>query len=308
MSSVGQRKRRSERQRHQGFTSPRVLDSSPTAWGPSPMASPSGPEVFSRLTPPTPTPIFDTLWRFAAERQAIFFRRFRGQPPPWTNDPILITYKFTNAYRASDRVSQFLIRNVIYQRGYSPADVVFRTLLFKLFNRVETWRLLVHAFGEVSLRTYRLEAYDDVLSSTARAGSRIYSGAYIMPTGLRLCGDAHKPTGHLRLLDRMMSENLPYDVSEATSLAEVFALLRLYPSIGDFLAYQFATVWWSRRRDFAQTVRSPSSEPRSPPGCRSISATRTVRGSARDQREHQWPAAPVSAEGGPTSPAIPRRS
>ena len=50
-----------------------------------------------RITPLKPTPVYDTYWLFAAERQEIFFRRIEGQLPPWTADTILRTYKFTNA-------------------------------------------------------------------------------------------------------------------------------------------------------------------------------------------------------------------
>jgi hypothetical protein len=64
---------------------------------------------FAFLEPLKPTVVFETYWRFAAERQAIFFRRLEGRPAPWTDDPILQQHKFTNAYRASDRVSQYLI-------------------------------------------------------------------------------------------------------------------------------------------------------------------------------------------------------
>ena len=55
------------------------------------------------------TPVFDTYWRFAALRQDIFMRRLSRTKPPWSDDPILSTYRFTNPYRASDRVSQYLI-------------------------------------------------------------------------------------------------------------------------------------------------------------------------------------------------------
>src|SRR5687768_14276554 len=61
------------------------------------------------------TPVFDAYWRFAAERQSIFFRRLECSAGALTNDRILQDFKFTNAYRASDRVSQYLIRNVIYR-------------------------------------------------------------------------------------------------------------------------------------------------------------------------------------------------
>lgn len=48
------------------------------------------------------SPVYDLYWRFATERQAIFFARLEGQPSPWTSDPVLQAYRFTNAYRASD--------------------------------------------------------------------------------------------------------------------------------------------------------------------------------------------------------------
>src|SRR5436309_1791251 len=80
------------------------------------------------IVPLRPTSIYDTYWRFAAERQQIFFRRLERRPAPWTHDPVLLIHKFTNAYRASDRVSQFLIRRVIYRPDLpdDPAEVVFR--------------------------------------------------------------------------------------------------------------------------------------------------------------------------------------
>ena len=36
-----------------------------------------------------PTPVFESYWRFAAERQAIYFRRMTDLVGPWTSDPIL---------------------------------------------------------------------------------------------------------------------------------------------------------------------------------------------------------------------------
>ena len=60
------------------------------------------------------TRVFDTYWRFACARQELFIRRVFGAPAPWTVDPVLSAHRFTNVYRASDRVSQYLIRNVTY--------------------------------------------------------------------------------------------------------------------------------------------------------------------------------------------------
>ncbi len=62
------------------------------------------------LGPVKTTPVYEAYWSFAAERQAIYFRRLRGQPAPWTEDSILASFRFTNPYRAADRVSQYLIQ------------------------------------------------------------------------------------------------------------------------------------------------------------------------------------------------------
>jgi hypothetical protein len=51
------------------------------------------------------TSVFDTYWRFAAARQHIYEARLAGRPGPWTADPILRQHRFTNCYRAADRVS-----------------------------------------------------------------------------------------------------------------------------------------------------------------------------------------------------------
>src|SRR5690349_7247091 len=139
--------------------------------------------TFSRLRLPRPTHVFQTLWRFAAERQEIMFRRLRGETEPWTCDPILAKYRFTNAYRVLDRVSQYLIRNVIYSGSQAADEVFFRILLFKFFNRIDTWELLLRHFGEITWSSYQFSAFDRVLTSAMNTGDRIFSAAYIMPSG-----------------------------------------------------------------------------------------------------------------------------
>jgi len=45
------------------------------------------------------TKLYDEYWKFATERQSVFYRRnILKQYEPWTKDPILQEYKFTNAY------------------------------------------------------------------------------------------------------------------------------------------------------------------------------------------------------------------
>ncbi|MFN8473880.1 MAG: putative DNA base hypermodification protein [Anaerolineae bacterium] len=200
---------------------------------------PAGLTIFSSLSPAKPTEVYDTYWRFATERQAIFFRRFANEPPPWTNDPILARHKFTNAYRASDRVSQYLVQRVIYEGDPTADEVFFRILLFKIFNRIETWELLLSALGGIAYRDYSFEKYDQVLAQAREAGEPIFSAAYIMPSGASSFGFSVKHRSYLKLLERMMEDGVPRRLTEARSMRHAFELLRSYPMLGDFLAYQY---------------------------------------------------------------------
>jgi hypothetical protein len=182
---------------------------------------------------------FDAFWRFAAERQRIFHLRAGGAGPPWTADPVLARYKFTSVYRAADRVSQYLIRNVIYTGPQDRDELVFRILLFKFFNRIQTWELLAGQLGAVpSWVGYSFATYDRILGDAMRAGERIYSAAYITPNPP--FGEARKHGNHLRLLEHAMTSGLPARITAAGSLREMYELLLALPSLGPFLAYQYA--------------------------------------------------------------------
>ena len=211
--------------------------------------------TFSKLSLPKTTIVFDTYWHFAFERQNIFYRKLKGQSPPWTEDNILNTFKFTNAYRASDRVSQYLIRHVIYQddMSLSANEIFFRIILFKIFNKIETWEKLESELETIRYSEYNFEKYDQVLTRLKQSGQSIYSSAYIMPSGSKSFGHSMKHRNHLALLEKMMKDELPQKIAEASSMSDAFDLIRSYPSIGNFLAYQLITdINYSNLTDFSE--------------------------------------------------------
>lgn len=185
-----------------------------------------------------PTPVFDTYWRFAAARQDMYLRRLAGEPGPWTDDPVLREHRFTNAYRAADRVSQFLIREVIYgdAAAADEEDVIFQILLFKTFNKIETWRSLERSIGRLSWRHYDFDTFLGALDDAAQRGP-IYSPAYVIPPPQ--LGEPTKRANHLRLIELIMRDNLATLASGARNLAPIYERLSAYPSIGPFLAFQF---------------------------------------------------------------------
>ena len=189
------------------------------------------------------TAVYDAFWHFAAERQSIYHKRVKGEPRPWTTDEVLGEYRFTNAYRAADRVSQYLIKEVIYgeDRDQSPDEVFFRTILFKLFNKVDTWESIEAGLAD------RLCIYDllrghvaHVLELLVENGVAVYNSAYMTPSPPESLAQK-KYWAHVVVLNAMLDNKVPEQLLEAQTMAEAFKILRSYPMIGDFMGYQLVT-------------------------------------------------------------------
>lgn len=192
---------------------------------------------------PTPRPgVYETYWYFAAERQAIFERRASGERGPWTDDPILQEFKFCNVFRATDRVSQYMIRNVCYPEvPVSAQDAVFQVVAFRTFSWPETWEGLRRILGRYpTLEDLASGSFEDALDRLRSEHGKLYTGAFILCANDAF-GRHIKHLNHVELFRHMF---LIGDASErilaAQTLEEVFGILRGYPLFGDFMAYQTA--------------------------------------------------------------------
>ncbi len=194
-----------------------------------------------RKTPPSPSPVYDTFWRFAHARQQVYHARLRGDPAPWTQDAILRAHRFTNCYRASDRVSQYLIGKVQRQGPQDPENLVLRTLLFKLFNRIETWELLQQQCGPLDKETFEVAGLDRALTQARAAGVSVYSAAYIMPSGPAELRTTSKHRMHLEFLARSLRDGtIARLAATAGGVQALYHQLLALPGLGPFLAYQYA--------------------------------------------------------------------
>ena len=149
--------------------------------------------------------VYDLYWYFACERQNIFWKKLNGKEAPWTKDEILQTYKFCNSYRVNDRIRQYLLKNVIYNgKKYSDEDMIFRILLFKLFNKESTWELLLDNFDDITLKTFNVKEYSKVLEDAISNGIKIYNDAYISCAN-KVFGYNRKHDNHLALLNKIFN-------------------------------------------------------------------------------------------------------
>lgn len=186
--------------------------------------------------------IYDMYWHFAYERQEIFVKKLKGENSPWTDDLILREYKFCNAYRVNDRVSQYLLKKVIYNgKKYSDRDMLFRIILFKLFNKETTWEILENKFGDITLAKFDIKLFSNVLSDAKEKGISIYNDAYISCAN-KAFGYDNKHDNHLALLKNMfVDDHIDEKIKESESMKEAFDIIKSYPLIGNFLAYQLIT-------------------------------------------------------------------
>ena len=208
--------------------------------------------------------VYDLYWYFAYERQNIFWKKINGEEKPWTKDKILQEYKFCNSYRVNDRVSQYLLRNVIYNgKKYSNEDMIFRIVLFKMFNKESTWELLLSQFDDITLETFDVEKYSLVLKNSLEKGVKIYNDAYISCAN-KAFGYDRKHDNHLALINKMFKEDkIQNKIVACSSMESAFNIIRSYPLIGNFLAYQLVTdinysniVDW---KEFEFTISGPGS-------------------------------------------------
>jgi hypothetical protein len=180
---------------------------------------------------------------FIQERMNIFWKRYEGASRHLTSDPILAKHKFTNVYRAQDRVSQFLIRNVIYDSpsNFNEIDVLLRILVFKVFNNIETWIYLENRFGPICIANFKIGAISKVLDERIKT-KPIFSAAYMMAgSHEKYSMYSSKHERWLHMIEKEIIKNKKFEkIAGAKSLGEVYEILLGCSFIGEFLAYQYA--------------------------------------------------------------------
>lgn len=172
----------------------------------------------------------DLFWWLANTRYQMYENRLMlGKVVP-SGDPILDDNRFTNTFRAADRVSQRLIS---IQRG-GPQDersLVMRTLLFKVFNKEETWDYLDGEGLTIGWNPLGVKSALDHYDGT------VFSGAYMMAN--RVMNGKVKHHFYIDMLNSILDNYLPV-LLESRSLAALISRLSDVQGIGPFLSYQYA--------------------------------------------------------------------
>lgn len=198
--------------------------------------------VVKKKEPTLRSAAYDLYWTFAARRQQVFEARLAGKAPPWTEDRILREFKFCNVFRASDRVSQYMIQKVIHEQSDGTSeDRLFRIVAFRTFSETSTWdAVTAHLGRSPSLADLSSGRFEQALDATKAALGGLYTGAFIL-CATKAYGFDQKHRNHVALFQHMfLKEKLGLKLLRAKSLEAVVRLLEEFPLTGPFMAYQTA--------------------------------------------------------------------
>lgn len=175
--------------------------------------------------------LISRFFKYMNERHRIYIRRKRGAMWPWTEDPILQTWKFTNVYRQLDRVTIELGKRL--QGVRSPELILFKIAVFRMFNWPTTFDLIEDLTNE-----WDLHRATRILNHRKRLGGKIFTGAYMMTSA----GAKSKHQQALRTLGEIWEDRtgLLQFIKRRNSMLETSLLFTQYPMIGNFIGYEYA--------------------------------------------------------------------
>jgi len=132
----------------------------------------------------------EPFFAFARARHQIYLRRKQGHPPPWTNDPILQRYRFTNVFRELDATTIWF-RQHLRDPLKNLVEVLPATVVFRWFNRIST--------GEIIMQQQNYLHPNKLRKAIAKTKPPYVTGAYMIYT--TVLGAPTKQEGVLQAIE-----------------------------------------------------------------------------------------------------------
>lgn len=174
----------------------------------------------------------DRFWRFVAERQSIWHKRtVLKLPPPWTDDPVLRDYRFTNVYRELDVGTRYCMKHILAADA-DRKDKAFNVMVYRLVGRASTH----YRLGFTRARDFTAEKFIAAATDIRAEGSPVYTGAYMVSS----YGPGSMDRNVGAVLAELASGFDPFwaELNEYTQPETAFELIKTRRGYGDFLAYQ----------------------------------------------------------------------
>jgi|MDTC01.3.fsa_nt_gb hypothetical protein len=115
------------------------------------------------------------FYNWINERHRIYLKRLYKETPPWTDDPILQSYKFTNPFRENDRVTVWMRQNwTNLNKDKSFSEIIFNCCLFRMIGTSE----FADEHGWVT--EWDPTRTKEVIEKRLAQKERTFTGAYII--------------------------------------------------------------------------------------------------------------------------------
>lgn len=86
------------------------------------------------------------FWGFCKLRQSAWARKAENLPKPWSGDPIIAEWRFTNLYRELDRGTLYCAEEIL-EKAPDRETAFYMVALYRTFNRISTWEMLKKWYG-----------------------------------------------------------------------------------------------------------------------------------------------------------------
>ena len=177
------------------------------------------------------------FWKYIIKRYNIYLKRKNNESYPWTDDPILLKWKFTNVFREDDPGTIYVIDKIIPNFQNDFQNLLFNVIIYRLYNKINTMDYI----GLQKIDTFDkqiLEVRLRVLSIT----DKVFTNAFIVSSFAFISRDCDKIGRTCILLEKIrdMIPELSKNILENKDSEFTYNSLLGIPGIGKFLAYQIA--------------------------------------------------------------------
>jgi hypothetical protein len=188
------------------------------------------------------------FFNFALERDRIWMQKeVVKKPAPWTSDPYLHKYSFTNVYREKDAVTRWMRKNVTDPRNTDVSgfmhDVIPASLVFRWFNRIEIGEIVFNNtcdVADIPYDQFMLSGLPEALTAPILKkypNGPFVNGAYI----IKGYDGMDKLHGVVRCLQNVRNHDWESkEVKDIKTMQHMTEYLQRFPYMGAFMAYEIA--------------------------------------------------------------------
>lgn len=178
-----------------------------------------------------------SFFEFVYKRQKVWYNRsVSNLPAPWSDDPILQKFRFTNVYRELDRVTRYIVGKIADNPNLPFQKKLFNILIGRVFN---TDHVFTDVLPLLDPYDYNWKDWESHLDEKIESGVQLWNNAYTV-CQVPVDPSYRKSDKHIQFLKvfdiaARQIDRLTSDLQNSRSLAQAVDTVKRLPLIGGFL-------------------------------------------------------------------------